>query len=144
MANSEETFNISTCQDLRAFTDYLKRLRKDDDAIRIKLNDTIKTSSFEKDPQHIVNSCINFNKQLQEAHAKRQRALETCLNYAEERVSTMKKAKEENESDPKVQKEYQGRERELKKLRKEAATEALISESSLKALHDACMRYVNL
>lgn len=145
MANTAtDKFDISTCQDISALKDYLKRLRSVDDLIVNKLNATILTTSFQKDEQQNVNNCINFNKQLQEAYASREKVIHTCLTDAEERVAGLKKAREANESDSGVQKEFKRQQTNLKILQKETSNETIIKDRSLKALHEKCMRYINL
>lgn len=145
MANTvNEKFDLSSCQDIQAFKDYLRRLRSIDDLIVNKLNATVLPTSLQKDKQQNVDHCINFNKQLQEAYESREKVIQDCLTDAEERVVSLKKAKDESQSDSNVQKELKRYQTNLKMLQKEVSSEKIIRDRSLKALHEKCMRYINL
>lgn len=136
-------FDSVTCLDIIGFQDYLKRLRTVDDSIILNLNTTVLTSSSQKDDINNIANCNSLHNQLKEAYQSRDKVINICLADASSKVAELKKAKDVNESDLKVQKELKRHQSRLRMIEKELTVEQIIQDRSLKALQERCRRYVN-
>lgn len=144
MANSPgEKFSSVTCQDIIGFQEYLKRLRSIDDSIILNINTTILTSSSQKEDLQNIKNCNNFHDKLKEAYESRDKAIQVCLTDATAKVSELKEAKSQNESDLNVLKELKRHQTRLRMIQKEITVEQIIQDRSLKALQERCRRYVS-
>lgn len=143
MANiASEKFDSATCQDIIGFQDYLRRLRTVDDTIILNLNTTVVTSLPDKDEQN-TKSCNSLHDQLKKAYESRDKVIHVCLSEASAKVSQLKEAKQQNESDMNVQKEFKRHQTRLRMIEKELTVEQIIQDRSLKALQERCRRFVN-
>jgi len=145
MANipPSENFSSSACQDIIGFQEYLKRLRTVDDTIVLNLNSTVATSSLQRNDEQNIASCKDFHNQLKRAYDSRDKLINVCLAEADARVSALKEAKNQNESDMNVQKELRRHQNRLRMIQKEVTVEQIIQERSLKALQERCRRYLS-
>lgn len=140
----EGKFDINQCFDIIGFQDYLKRLRTVDDSIILNLNTKVTTTSTAQDELKNIANCKDFHRQIDEAHEVRHNSINKCLAAAEAKVSQLKEAKKQNESDINVQKELKRYQSRLRMLQNEITVEQIIQNRSIKALQERCRRYVNL
>ena len=144
MANIQsEQFSDSICLDSTGLQDYLKRLRTVDDSIILNLNTTVLTSSFQRDIDQNIKNCNQFHKQLKDAYTIRDNVIQTCLGLADAKLAQLAEAKQADESNLNVQKEFKRQKTVQRMIQKEISVEQIIQDRSLKALQERCRRYVN-
>lgn len=138
-----EEYDANICLDVSNFRDYIQRLRKIDDTIINNLNAAV--SNLEKaSQQQNVQNCTSFNQQLEDAYHKRDRLINFCVASAQAKVDELREAKDKNDSDESVHKEFKRHQNRLRSLRSELMVEESIRQRSLKALHEKCRRYILL
>lgn len=136
-------FNIARCRDIIGLQEYLKRLRTIDDNIISTLNSTILTSSFQKDIDQNIKNCKIFHDQLNKAYEDRDKVIQSCLADADAKLKEIGEAKNQNESDMNVQKEFKRQQTRQRMIRNELMVEQIIRDRSLKALQERCRPYGN-
>ncbi|KAG9508763.1 Trithorax group protein osa, partial [Fragariocoptes setiger] len=122
----------------------IKEMRRLDDLIIHKLNETVPRGSQGRNVQDHSALCLELYGQLKKNFSKRDQAINYCLSDAETSVETLRSqmnGKPEDSVDPAERKKFRAEKQRLRFIRVELGSEESIRERTLKVLSERCRQY---
>ncbi|KAI9296097.1 hypothetical protein K502DRAFT_364453 [Neoconidiobolus thromboides FSU 785] len=125
----EYEFDTRVCYDLSHFRDLLKKLRKPDDNIILRLN-TTDTKSEE--------SCLKTFRTLSKAYSERDTVIKTCVKLVDGKLTQLREDFDKNKEDSVLKSHLYAEEAKLRWIKNEASVEEIIQRRSSKVFNDRC------
>ncbi|KAI7898134.1 caffeine-induced death protein 2 [Cokeromyces recurvatus] len=130
--STKRELNPTTCFNFSFFKEYMKELRKVDDNIINRLNSTSTQSE---------GACADFFKQISNAYAKRDEAIDYCLKLMDQDLEKKNKKLEEDPDDFDVKNSIFTRESMRQSVSNERFVEEIIRERTLQVFKTKCRSF---
>ncbi|CAL1300551.1 unnamed protein product [Larinioides sclopetarius] len=125
------------CEDLSAFQESLRAMRKIDDNIVHTLNTTIPTASF-ADKASATNQCKDLYKQLLQSYEKRESVIKSCIGEADKEVRGLKDKRVNDPDNFELLKQLRKVQTKFRLLQNELNIEEVVKDRSLKVFYERC------
>ncbi|GFY63795.1 coiled-coil domain-containing protein 58 [Trichonephila inaurata madagascariensis] len=128
------------CEDLSAFQESLRVMRKIDDNIVHALNTTIPTPSF-AEKANATNQCQDLYQQLLESYEKREKAIKNCIGETSRDVQTLKDKRTNDPDNFELLKELRKVQTKFRLMQNELNIEEVVKDRSLRVFYERCRFY---
>ncbi|KFM56799.1 Coiled-coil domain-containing protein 58, partial [Stegodyphus mimosarum] len=129
-----------TCDDLSAFQETLRMMRKIDDNIVHALNTTIPTASF-AEKASVTNQCEDLYKQLIHSYERREQAIKKCIDVTAKEVQTLKDKRSSDPDNFELLKQLRKVQTKFRLMQNELNIEEVVKDRSLKVFYERCRFY---
>ncbi|EDV24890.1 uncharacterized protein TRIADDRAFT_56277 [Trichoplax adhaerens] len=127
------------CHNFSQFQDALRTLRKIDDTIIYKLNNSVPTTSFEGEVDAGA-QCKDLHRQLTAAYVDRENTIRSCIKTVSNRVTTLRDQRDKDPDDLDAMKELREEQWKLRQMQNELGVEEVVRNRSLKVFNERCWR----
>uniref|UniRef100_A0A2L2Y058 Protein MIX23 n=1 Tax=Parasteatoda tepidariorum TaxID=114398 RepID=A0A2L2Y058_PARTP len=128
------------CDDISAFQETLRIMRKIDDNIVHSLNTTIPTASFaEKDKA--TDQCKDLYSQLLQSYEKREKAIKNCVDLKSKHVQSLKDKRTQDNDNFELLKDLRKAQTQFRLMQNELNIEEVLKDRSLKVFYERCRFY---
>ncbi|KAG8189424.1 hypothetical protein JTE90_020238 [Oedothorax gibbosus] len=133
-------FDMAPCEDISAFQESLRIMRKIDDNIVHALNTTIPTDSF-ADKSSVPSQCKDLYDQLLQSYEQRESSIKSCIAETSNQVQTLKDQRVNDPDNFQLLKDLRKAQTKFRLMQNELNVEEVVKDRSLKVFYERCRFY---